>query len=470
MLFRDYVTILKKHYKRTISVQKLCELLFDFVLDNATVENDESVPVAIGKDRISRMMNGKAAIHQFIRDHICDDSVTESLVSSFQKKVLPDLVDDTDDLIFQLMQKISHDNISPSHKAMFKRIAKKKTLAVFLSDTFQYAITNNSDEHFDEDKTITSPKIQAAFKIRGISNNNTVEVPLIKQLEEKIGYSKDDLLDNINHLYKEALSLPVNHYEPEPSGMLSLFRGQSYKFEYFKEKLISEFSEMLKIDLPEDFFDMGDLFVNPIPQIGRYGQFINNIDGSQEAKNRLKALNSIYDAILDASEKATFLSDFSELFYLELAIENTGNDFDEDVRVTLKFPHNSVLTPSDIMNFEKSTVNYFVYKMNSMMTIDRGMNHLSFYEDNAWIPPIDLQLPFNSSCNASFDDVQDVLRFFFVSNEEYDTVEVKFESINQHTTIAFPCPILLKNNDIKVIDYSIRTKKSPDIIHGKIKL
>lgn len=468
MLFSDYVTILKKHYKRNVSVQKLCELLFDFVIDNATLEDGEVAPTLIGKDRISKMMNGKEGVHQFIRNHIYDDSVSDSLIISFQKRVLPKLVDDTDDLIYQLMQKIDADNISPSHKAMFKRSANKESLAVYLADVFQYSIASNSDEHFEEDKTNTLPTSKASFAVRGIFGNKIIEVSKLKKFEEKIGYSKDILLDNIERKIKEALLLHVDHYEPEESGMFALFRGQHYEYEYCKINLISKFSAMLNIELPEDFFDMGDLYVNPIPQIGRYGQFINSVDGSQEAKNKLKALNTIYDLILDASEKAPFLNTFSELFYIELALENTGNDFDEDLRVVLKFPHDSVINPKTVIMFEKGAVNYFVYKDDSIMQIERGEDYLSFYEEKTWFSPQSLTLPINGDRDASFEDVQNMMRYYFTSSNGFDLVEIKFDVVNQHTAVAFPCPILLRCDDIQEIEYSIRSKKSPDILFGKL--
>ena len=470
MLFSDYIKILKSHCKKTISIQKLCVLLFDFVIDNATLEDGETAPVEIGKDRISKMMNGKDVVHQFIRNHIYDDSVTDSLIFSFQKKVLPKLVDDTDDLIFQLMQKINHDNISPSHKAMFKRNAKKESLAVFLADTFQYAIATNSDDHFEKEKTNKMPTPQASFAVKGISGHKITDIPIIKKFEEKIGYSKDTLLDNIEREIKEALTLRVDHYEPKTSGMLTLFRGQQYEYEICKINLISKFSEMLSIKLPEDFFDMGDLFVNPIPKIGQYGQFINSVDGSKEAKNKLKVLNTIYDSILDASDKAPFLNVFSDLFYLELAMENKGNDFDEDIRVVLRFPQGSIIKPETVNGFEKRAVNYFVFEDDSLMQIERGEDYLSFYEEKVWIPPQNYTLPISGDREATAEDILEVMRYYFASSEDYDMVEIKFDAINQYTSVAFPCPILLKNNNIKEIEYSIRSKKSPDILHGKIKL
>ena len=129
-------------------------------------------------------------------------------------------------------------------------------------------------------------------------------------------------------------------------------------------------------------------------------------------------------------------------------MENSGNDFDEDIRVVLKFPHGSVINPETVIGFEKDAVDYYVFKADSLMQIERGENYLSFYEEKAWFSPQSVTLPINGDREATLEDVQNVMRYYFVSSNDMDMIEIKFDVINQHTSVAFPCPILLKNNGI----------------------
>lgn len=167
MLFSDYVTILKENHKRTIGEKRLCDLLFDFVLDYAIAEDNERVPDEIGKDRISKMMNGKESIPQFIRDHIYDQTVVDNLNESFNKKIVGKLVDNKDDLFFKMLQLIERDNISPSRKAGFRLLATEETIASFLAQVFIYAISTNSVDPVLEEHTNKETN-QPVLEIKGI--------------------------------------------------------------------------------------------------------------------------------------------------------------------------------------------------------------------------------------------------------------------------------------------------------------
>lgn len=107
MLLRDYVSILKTHYKIRIGQEKLCSVLYSFVTDNVVYGDDEIGPDNIDKSNISKTLNGKYPIHQAVRNHIFDKPVVDRMIVSFSQKIVPNLVLDSDDIFFNCYRRLS---------------------------------------------------------------------------------------------------------------------------------------------------------------------------------------------------------------------------------------------------------------------------------------------------------------------------------------------------------------------------
>jgi len=469
MLFSDYVEILKNHLKRKKGQKWICDLLFSFVTDYAEAEEGEVIPIDIGKDRISKMMNGKEEIPLAIRNHICDDPVNDQLIMSFEKNIIPLLVDDYDDLFFQLMQKIENDNISPSRKASFKRMANEKTIAAFLVDVFVYAVMSNVEGANVEKEPAKLPiDNRADLTVKGILDGKKVVHPVIRKFKDRIGYTRDDILYSIRELLDNAKKIYVPPYKEPENTIFGALRGQQYKYNENRQKTINGFCKCFEYSLPDDFFEMGDIHTGLLPFVDSRGGLAYSLEGSQEAKDKRDALDAVYDAIMDGIEKAPFTKEFSDCFYIELLVENTGTNFDEDVRVTLRFPKGTIVTDKDIISSEDAAVKYFVNKAYETIRIERGEDYLSYDETSHDRSYRVRSVAFGDEPDVTNEDVKDLLMYYIVTNDKYDVVEIKFDSINQHTAVAFPNVILLKNNNVDAIEYTIKSKKSPDLIDGKM--
>ena len=468
MLFSDYVKILQEYHKRTIGEKRLCDLLFDFVLDYATVEDNEKIPVDIGKDRISKMMNGKEPIHQFIRDHIYDQTVVDNLNESFNKKIVGKLVDNKDDLFFKMLQLIERDNISPSSKAGFRLLATEETIASFLAQVFIYAISTNSVDPVIEEHTNKETN-QAVLEIKGIFSGKITDTVRLDSFSNVIGYSFDDFVDNIRKLAESISNIHIV-YEKQSDFYSELFsfRGNPYTFDKQKAETIAKVCKTLEIHISDDFFDLGDLCYGIVPCVGPYGNIVNSLEGSKEAKDKLSLLEDLYDEINKGIEKIPFIQAFSDYSYLQLALVNAGTDYDEDVRVTVRFPKNTVIKASDVLGFEDNILRYYLEEAYSILCIKRGEDYLCFDESYNWYPNINHGLAFDSEPDITIDDIEQVMRYYFVTTDNYDSIEIQFDSINQYTAIAFPAMILIGDNSIKELEYSIRSKRSPVLIEGKV--
>ena len=476
MLLKDYVFVLKNHWSKRIGKEKMCSILYDFVIENAEVNEDEEKPASIGKDSISRTLSGKYPVHQFIRNHIFDDNVNDQLIRCFATRIVPNLKADSEDIFFQIIQKIECDNISPSHKASLKRLANKDTISAFLADSFVYAVYSNSENETRPIKEeIKNIENQPHLVIKGIANGKKTDEPVVVPFKDLIGYSREDIINHITELIDKASELHVAPYNAEEKTAGNLFglnfklpRGNPYTFEKSKKSLIAEFCKHFDCSLPSDFFELGDLHQSLFPSMGNYGQMTYSLEGSSEGKKKLSMLEGIYDAIIDGFEKAPFTKEFSKLYYVALMVENGGTGYDEDVRVTLRFPPDTVVCDIDIMAMDKDAVEFFVNEAKNLIRIERGEDFLGYEAVDHYPPTRIKSVGFGEEPEVTSEDVKDLLMYYYVSGEEYDSVEITIKSINQHTSVAFPNIILLKCNSFFEIKYIIRSKKMPDMIEGSV--
>ena len=263
MQFGEYVNILKKHYKVTISDQVLCTTLFDFVIEPAKLKDKNNELLTIPNSSISRMLNGIAPIHTKIRDNIYNDAVITALGDNINTHIVPELIpDDIDDLCFQIMQVIEKDPISESRKAQFKIIANKNNITAFLCQTFIYAITSNETNTNEDNKNnevIVENNPSSELVLRGISDiNNLSETGIIYPLFNEDELSLRVLVEKIKTVYNEISEIKLLPYHKDILPFnITLF--EEYKYDDFKIKIITEFAEAIGISLDEDFFKLGNL-------------------------------------------------------------------------------------------------------------------------------------------------------------------------------------------------------------------
>ena len=140
MVFAEFANILKEHFKKKISDEKLCGILFDAIIFPADLRNRHGEILTVDKAEISRIMNRKKNIPNALQEHVWDKEVQESLDKYFATQIVDKLVPDTSDLCYRLMKLIDNDSdISPPRKAEFRNTAERSAI-LFLKDAFVHAI------------------------------------------------------------------------------------------------------------------------------------------------------------------------------------------------------------------------------------------------------------------------------------------------------------------------------------------
>lgn len=172
MIFADYVRTLKKHFKRKISDQELCEILFDSIISPLDLKNRNNEVLTLDKAEVSRIMNGRKNIPKILQDHVYDQIVLDDLEEYFDTKIITELVPDKSDICYQLMNLIEEtEDMSPSRKANLRLLANPKFVSLFLAEMFICMIRQNTDPLRQNPKSfsnVTEPILQ----ICGITMTN----------------------------------------------------------------------------------------------------------------------------------------------------------------------------------------------------------------------------------------------------------------------------------------------------------
>ena len=162
-----------------------------------------------------------------------------------------------------------------------------------------------------------------------------------------------------------------------------------------------------------------------------------------------------------------------------LVLENSGKQYDEDVRIDIEIDKKYLITAEEIYDLGKdvygSLLNEIDYE--GHMYIKKGASFLEYSESEnrkayGRSLPRMTRLPFDLSeptKEESIEEIQRTLGYFYVKSDKKFIIQLVVDKINQHTAVAFPAYILL--NDIpKKLKYTIRSKKNGDIISRSISI
>ena len=460
MLFGDFVDILSKHFKKSIGKLELCNLLLDFVILPADLKDKNGQPLILADSVRSRILKGESPMHNKIRDHIYDSVVINNLVDNINRSIIPELSPNTDDVIFQIMQIIEKENLSPSHISQFRILAKEETLSAFLAEVFVYAIVDNSSSCSVRQ---SSNESKSSLILRGIQNSKLTEFATIVPFEGSFPTNSSLIITDLTNRINQLNNIHLNYDNTKALPMLSV----EYKFDKEKEKYIRGVAESLSIDLSDDFFMLGNMTTSSLHNMYSSLNGIAPVRGTDEETNKLSLLNQLYEKILKALRIIPFLDAFSDCKCLSLAVENIGTSFDNKVRIRVEFPKGTLLNVDDIMDKDEGAIEWFYSHGNELLSIKQGVDYLDYIqsEDLKFHTGRVIRLDDHS---ITQDDINDLLEYHFAEDDDISIIELSIDNINQHTAVAFPMRILLKNDQFTNINYTIRSKYMDDVYSGSI--
>jgi len=239
-----------------------------------------------------------------------------------------------------------------------------------------------------------------------------------------------------------------------------------------EREFITNVAKQLKIELPDNFFDLGNLNKNTLTSNPLAGPTLN---GSSDEIQKYKKIKKLHQMISEALEWAPIEQAFSDKNCLRLAIKNCGKAIDEDVEITFEIPQKSLLTLNEFPNFKNNEMGYLLNDCD--MSILFGINSTAAYDEyseskrsrTSNYTPRSYGLPgvVPNYSDDFIDELNDVFCYSIYSSGENYIVKLKMDYIKHNTCVAFPSVLFIKG-DVESIPYKITSKNSPDVVEGVI--
>lgn len=515
MLFKEYVEILRKHYRVKPSNYAICKELFDSVVSAS--DEIEAMP-DYNKTVVSRILRGERSFPLAVRDHIYDDCVSKSIEDYFDDCVVPKLRPDCSDLIHEMCVLIeTYPNISKPHLAAIKAMAKQQYIAGFLAEIFRYSIVEGTTETKKEKTQVNqpdnSPGKQPVLSLCGIGEDGSlVNGYIILDLSDKTGFSKQAFRNQFRercneiseiHLEKNSISTDEkiaaisNENTAEKSDTIKALE-KKYNISLDKANNIGlpmnrkvEVEEKLKeeivdaanaigVELSDDFFDFGALEYDVFRSAAIFGGGTVLV-GEPDEKRKYNLLYELRDAIEGFKTAAPFVNAFEGIQAVQLALSNTGTTFDEDISVELSFPKGYLMTITSIAEMNESVYHFIMYDndMNLLFGIPRGKEYLDYASSEKHIQVSeDHKIPmvmtpfgyshYETSVAEKAGELSKLFKVFVSENDHDDTISVRFDEILHNEAIAFPTVLLLKK-EVSSIKYTIHSRHQASVLAGEIK-
>ena len=320
-------------------------------------------------------------------------------------------------------------------------------------------------------------KAKPDLKIKSIGENYSLMNSLLikkfilphRSVED---YTKtiDFLFNSINnrHLDKSITN------ENSALGALSVFvLGEEAKIGDADCSVIDTYSVQNNIDIADDFFEFGNLRKrNKLSVPASY-----ELVGTNEEKEKYALVEKLADEINELSKWEKVEQCFSNLYCLEIALVNEGTAFDEDIEITLEIPKDSFILPGSLVKLDNDTMGYMLNDCDiySLFGINSTPDYLDYFSSQKnhvypartpYIPALGYSPNYKSDF---FDEYNDAFLYDLYEQDENIVLKVNFDYIKQHTTIAFPSVLFVKEK-IGIIKYTIKSKNNPDVVEGVIEV
>lgn len=314
------------------------------------------------------------------------------------------------------------------------------------------------------------------LKLLGIDQNGKLsETASVYPFQLNSDTTMQEYLDSIRVLFQEISELNVGKRSPVSN---SFFTGLDFstpvEIDEDERTFITAIGEQMKMDIPDGFFDLGNLKKDPLTSNPLNGP---SLKGTPEEIQKYKRIKELHRTVSNALEWAPVEKAFSDKKCLRLAIQNCGKAIDEDVEITFWLPQKSLLTLPEFPQFKnrekgyllndcdmdvlfgiKSTAEYIEYSESQKSKLLRHNSHS--YGLPGYIP--DYTDDFAAKLNRVFS-------YSIYPDEDKYIIKLKVDYIKHNTTVAFPSILFIKD-EFPEIPYTITSKNNPDVVKGALKI
>lgn len=307
--------------------------------------------------------------------------------------------------------------------------------------------------------------------VKGIDKDQHIsDNAMIKQFHIYGDYDKEGYIKKIKECYSEINAIETVRTENNP--LLNGFLPTAKIDDHVKKCLI-KVAEILKIELSDNFFDVGDLH----EALGGLS-FYSSVNGTKNEEHKFHLINKLYTTINEFLEWDSADEKLSKLKAISLVLSNNGTTYYEDVEISLTIPKSSFVTVDNFPELTDTDKNYLLNDkdLDDIFKIEPTSEYLDYdisvihRQPNLPSMPSTSIGPYGLNYDYSagfFDCLSDAFGYEVYSSGENYIVKVRFEYIKHNKSVAFPSVILFFN-EISKIKYTITSKHCPEKIDGEI--
>lgn len=309
------------------------------------------------------------------------------------------------------------------------------------------------------------------------------ESQFIKDQENKIISTIKDLMDN--HLSKRTNVENIEEEsDPQIEAIANLINSKTMDAEITEsnKEVIIMFAEKHGVELPEDFWNVGNLtktqsLLNPM--LGGGGP---TYDGTVEEKDRYNKLEELYWKIEELNEYNEYFRAIDDYQLVKLVLSNSGTDIDEDIDIKLRFEKGKLVRNHDIPVPGIMIIDTILdMKFIEMVLKEKETESINAYSDYPMMPQrfsYHITNPFNQlSASQEYEDskekytdiINNLCCFELFENKDEDVLLIHVSYLKHHTSVTFPSALVFKSVP-ESIEYEITSKHTADIIKGTLKM
>lgn len=332
-------------------------------------------------------------------------------------------------------------------------------------------------QHFIAEKRVAEVRAErkSELTLRGIDENGKLSSNgTFQKLKLNTDHTFKGDVEKIKSLIREISDI---HLQTIPGSLGAIYRGFNTPVELNQNLIdtITEASSALEIQLPDDFFCIGNLTKKTLAAPTLFGA--PSYDGSAEEKKKHSLIQELYRTIDDACIWGDVEQGFADIMCVKLALTNIGTSADEDIDVAIKVHKTHYLSLTELPKLKTDAMRYLTREcsLSELLGIKSTAEYGDYDSSLIKTPQFNnirsgSGLPFDVDYEEDYkDELDDVFCFDVYEDGEYYVIKLKFDYLKHNTTVAFPAAILLKEA-IDSIPYIITSKNSSEVIEGEISI
>lgn len=287
-----------------------------------------------------------------------------------------------------------------------------------------------------------------------------------------------------NNLLPERTVVEIKEDDLQRVAIASFIKSRTIDSEIIssERETILKFAEKHKVDLPEGFWNVGNLTKTQVlsnPMLGSERLIYN---GTDKEKERYEKLEDLYLKIEELNEYIEYFSVIDNCQLIKLVLSNLGTDIDEDIDVKLRFEKGKLVRNKNIPVPGMLIIDTILdMKFIDMVLKEKQTDSISAYSDYPIMPQRfshQMTDPFNKpSATQEYEEskkkytdiVNNLYCFELFEKENDDIILIHVSYLKHHTSVAFPSALVFSSVP-ESIEYEINSKHNADVIKGTLKI